>query len=572
MKEILLINLTRMGDLLQTTPLMAGLKKNYRGSRITLLVNSAFSEICRGIPFIDDLLVFDMKDYRNRLTNGKYTLAENYKYLEELIGQVNEREYDLTVNITHSPVSAILTSFIRTKEVRGFTIDSEGHRIIKHPWMRYFFNVIPNRNYNPFHLVDMYLKIGGVNREIDRLMYETPPGGEEGALSHLKQEGVSESDLLIGFHLGASKSDKTWPVSSYVELAAMIGREFGAKILLFGTEGERDLADKFEQITDDLPINLIGKTNLGELAAIMKRCRLFISNDTGPLHIAASAGTKVIDISAANVNFMETGPYGEGHYVIQADLPCVPCGFDVQCKDMICKEVLQPAAVFNVVKEALCESGSKFVSDSPLNRNLQVYKSYFKEDGFIDFNPLIKHPIRKETFYRILYRYVWSLDDLISDETDSGYKGILRDIAAYDDFKHAYKISRSIAEEAAVLDKLITLSEKGRHLAAQIQEEAVQEALDIKRLKGIWNEIETIDNKIELIGHTNPCFRPLTIMYGYAKESLEGNNLRVLAETSGSHYNDLTVRSLNMMFLLKRVISDMDSAAKENPLEFSCQK
>jgi ADP-heptose:LPS heptosyltransferase len=523
MKEILLINLTRMGDLLQTTPLMAGLKERFPGARITLLVNSAFSEICRGIPFIDDLISFDMKDYKNRLVNGTYTLVENYSYLVELIEQVNAQEYDLTVNITHSRASAILTSHIRTKEVRGFTIDSEGNRIIKHPWMRYFFNVIPNRNYNPFHL-------------------------------------------------GASKSDKTWPVSSYSDLAAMIRRDFGAKILLFGTEGERDLADTFEQISDVRPINFVGKTKLGELAAIMKRCSLFISNDTGPLHIAASAGTKVIDISAANVNFMETGPYGEGHYVIQADLPCVPCGFDVQCKDMICKDVLQPAAVFNVVKEALGESGSTFVSDSPLSRDLQVYKSYFKEDGFIDFHPLIKHPIRKETFYRILYRYVWSLDDLISDETDTVYKSILRDIEAYDDFKDAYKISRSIAEEAAVLDKLTRLSEKGRSLADQIQKEAGQESLDIKKLKGIWNELETIDNEIKLIGHTNPCFRPLTIMYAYAKESLEGNDLRVLAEASGRHYSDLTVRSLNMKFILKKVIGDVDSTAKEKTCECSCQK
>ena len=63
MKEILLINLTRMGDLLQTTPLMSGLKNAYPGVRITLLVSSRFMDICRGIPFIDELIVFDGRDH-----------------------------------------------------------------------------------------------------------------------------------------------------------------------------------------------------------------------------------------------------------------------------------------------------------------------------------------------------------------------------------------------------------------------------------------------------------------------------------------------------------------------------
>ena len=119
MKEILIINLTRMGDLLQTTPLMAGLKELHRSSRITLLINSAFTEICRGIPFFDDLVVIDMKEYRTRLVNKEHSLVENYRFLENLIHQINAREYDLTINITHSPVSAILTSFIRTREIRS---------------------------------------------------------------------------------------------------------------------------------------------------------------------------------------------------------------------------------------------------------------------------------------------------------------------------------------------------------------------------------------------------------------------------------------------------------------------
>ena len=82
MKEIFIINLTRMGDLLQTTPLMAGFKEANPGVRITLLINSSFVGICKGIPFIDELFVFDMQGFRDRLLNKEYSLIENYRFIE----------------------------------------------------------------------------------------------------------------------------------------------------------------------------------------------------------------------------------------------------------------------------------------------------------------------------------------------------------------------------------------------------------------------------------------------------------------------------------------------------------
>jgi ADP-heptose:LPS heptosyltransferase len=565
MKEILIINLTRMGDLLQTTPLMAGLKVKHPGSRITLLANTTFTEICKGIPFIDDLIVFDMKGYRNRLLEKQYTLVENYRFLEALISQINRKEYDLTINVTHSPISAILTSFVRTKEIRGFTIDSEGHRIIKHPWMRYFFNVIPTRIYNPFHLVDMYLKIGDVMPEVKGLVFRALEEEEEKAELLLRTEGVSEDDMLIGIHLGASKSDKTWPVSSYAELADLIASSFGAKIVLFGTAGEKDLADEFEMTAGVKPVNFVGKTDLGELSALLKRCKLFISNDTGPLHIATSVGTTVIDISTANVHFMETGPYGEGHYVIQADLPCVPCGFDVECKDMVCKSFIKPHAVFEVVKDVVKGQHEDYKSDSPTWKDIQVFKSCFKEDGLLGFYPLIRHPLSKEIIYRLLYRQVWNKDfNPADDKAGMGYENICAAISSCYSFNGVHEIIPSIKRELDVVEKLVNLAGEGSNLVNLIAEEAEEVDRDIKKIKEIWRKIEVIDNEIELIGHTNSCFQSFVIIFKFAKEALEGDELRTLAVASSGIYNDLMNSSSRMLQLMKRLIFFLESNSEGN--------
>lgn len=572
MKEILIINLTRMGDLLQTTPLMAGLKEEHPGSRITLLVNSAFIEICRGIPFIDDLIDFDMKDYRKRLVEPKYSLVENYNFIEGLISRINTKEYDLTINITHSPISAILTSFVWTKEVRGFSINPEGHRVIKHPWMRYFFNVVPNRIYNPFHLVDMYLKMGGVKPEIKGLIYNSSREDEERASLLLEREGISEGDMLVGFHLGASKSDKTWPVSSYAELAGMTADAFGARIVLFGSPGEADLAGRFEMDSHVRPVNFVGKTNIGELAALLRRCSLFISNDTGPLHVATSVGTKVIDISTANVHFMETGPYGEGHYVIQADLPCVPCGFDVKCLDMVCKSVVKPSAVFEVVKEALESEMDAFIKDPPAWTNLQVYKSHFKDDGYLGFAPLIRQPLNRETFYRILYRQLWNIDSGPMNAEADTYDNIYREMSHYSLPGCFPEIMAAVRKEIEALTNLINLSEDGFNHISLIAEEAANGPLDVKKIKDIWQKVGPIEKEIELIGHANPCFRPLTLIFMYAKEALEGNDLKVISLASRAIYEDLVNRSKNMLQLITAAIQLQESGPAGNGLELTYNK
>lgn len=573
MKEILIINLTRMGDLLQTTPLIAGLKEMHGGSRITLLVNSAFTEICRGIPFIDELIEFDMKDYRKRLLEKKYSLVENYHFIEQLINRINSREYDLAINLTHSAISAILTSLIKTKEIRGFSIDSEGHRVIKHPWMRYFFNVIPNRNYNPFHLVDMYLKIGGVRPVTKGLVYNSAREDGERASLLLEREGIKQGDMLIGFHLGASKSDKTWPVSSYAELAGMIADAYGARILLFGSPGEAGLAGQFEMDSHVRPVNYVGKTNIGELAALLRRCRLFISNDTGPLHIATSVGTRVIDISTANVHFMETGPYGEGHYVIQADLPCVPCGFDVKCMDMVCKSFIKPSAVFGVVKEAIEGEMNAFSNDSHSWNNLQVYKSHFKDDGYLGFTPLIRQPMNRETFYRILYRQLWNIESgSINGEAELLHNNICREMSHYSLSDGIPEIVSTVRKEIEVLTHLADLSEEGLNLISHISEEAGKDHLDVRKIKDIWGKVGPVEKEIELIGHAHPCFRPLTLIFMYEKEALEGNDLKIISGASRAIYSDLMNRAGNLLRLMMASIRLEESASEGEGRELTYNK
>ncbi|MBI5409984.1 MAG: glycosyltransferase family 9 protein [Nitrospirae bacterium] len=572
MKEILIINLTRMGDLLQTTPVMAGFKETYPGVKITLLANSQFAEICRGIPFIDELIVFEMKDFKLKFHNSERSIVESFRRIEGLINELNKKEYDLAINFTHSPGSAILTSMVRAGEIRGNTVDAEGHKLLKHPWMRYFFNVVPNREYNPFHLVDMNLKSAGVMSKTRRLFYEIPEGDRKNANEMLQGEGVASNDMLIGLHLGASKGDKRWSAASFAALADMIVREFDAKIILFGSPDEAGLAREFEKTVKFKPLNFAGRTNLGELSSLLKSCSLLISNDSGPLHVATAAGTRVIDVSVANVHYLETGPYGEGHYVIQADLPCSPCDFHVECNNMVCKDIIKPEAVFEVVKEALKDNPSVspplvkegIKEGDPRFKDVQVYKTGFKEDGLIRFDPLVKRPLKKENIYRLLYREVWNMTpEKTNGKADMTYRDLCAELSSFYLLSDIEDVILSLGKEVAALEELVSASGEGFELISLITDEASREKIDVGKVKEIWKRVEAVDAGIELIGYANPCFRPLVLIFTYSKEASEGSELRSLAEDSCRIYRDLNSTSSYLLKMMKKLIAFFEAVSEK---------
>ena len=406
LRNVLIINLTRMGDLIQTTPVMAALRKAHPGVRITLAVSNNFAGICPLMRHIDRLVVFPISDLVQMLHDGGTRLVHAYRLIEGSLNEINDTVYDMTLNFTHSSDSMVLTTLVKTAEIRGAMMDGRGHVSKRYPWMQYFFNVIPCRRDNPFHLCDIYLRAACPAPAERGLILDVPEEVGDRVADMLAEQGVGENDTLIGLQLGASAEDKRWPVLSFAEVADRLAGTLGARIVLTGSKGEAPHGEEFMAVTKTGALNFIGKTTLEDLAGLIKRCNLFISNDTGPLHIATAVGTATINVSMASVNFRETGPYGEGHYVIAPEAPCFPCDFGTQCGDPVCKAMVRVDHVFELARCML--AGAPFDwEDDELWRDAQVYRTSFGTDGFIDYEPLIQKPLRIEDLYRMIFRKTW---------------------------------------------------------------------------------------------------------------------------------------------------------------------
>jgi ADP-heptose:LPS heptosyltransferase len=141
----------------------------------------------------------------------------------------------------------------------------------------------------------------------------------------LNKKNVPSQDLLVAFAPGAAWSYRRWPSERFIELGRWLQETYGAHILIVAGKDESDLALKIEKgLLENKTINLAGKTTLRQMASILKRCTLFVGNDSGPLHIAAAAGISVIGFYGPG-EYQRFKPWGIDFDVLRLGLYCSPC-------------------------------------------------------------------------------------------------------------------------------------------------------------------------------------------------------------------------------------------------------
>jgi heptosyltransferase-2 len=175
---------------------------------------------------------------------------------------------------------------------------------------------------------NLYLLQGIVNenfKSADLRMEDAGENAEESVKKMLKEAGV-EGKILAGVHPGSVWPTKCWPEENYAKLITRLERELGIISIIVGGKNDLDLGEQVVRLADAHPINFSSKTTLTELMALMKHFKIFITNDSGPMHIATAFGVPTLGIFGPTTKELGFFPYGEGHRVIEVKgLPCRPC-------------------------------------------------------------------------------------------------------------------------------------------------------------------------------------------------------------------------------------------------------
>lgn len=311
-KNLLCIRPDNIGDVLMTTPGIRALKHSVKGRKITLLASRSGGGICRYIPEIDDVIEFDFPWYKH---TGHAAAAS----LFEVIKEIKSRQFDAAVIFTvysqQPQTAAMLCYMAGIPRVAGYC--RENPYALISDWVP-----DPEPLYQIKHEVtrqlDLVKELGARVRD-ESLSLQLPAGAEEALNHRLYRLGVELKKPWLVLHPGASEDKRQYPAHLFVRAAEKIIHELRYQILLTGSEAEKPLVETIARQLGNNAFSLAGKCDIAGLIALIKQAPLLISNNTGPVHIAAAMKTPVIVLYALT-NPQHT-PWMVKHRVLPFGIP-----------------------------------------------------------------------------------------------------------------------------------------------------------------------------------------------------------------------------------------------------------
>jgi heptosyltransferase II len=313
-RRILLLRLERIGDLLMSAPAIAAVRQFAPDAHIDLIVGSWNASSARLIPGIDRVETLDAS-WLSRGAGGGGMRA--------LMSQARSwrmRDYDLAINFEGDIRSHLLIALSGATERAGFTMAGGGPLLTR----RFEFDPRQHTTANAWRLVTDTFKALGFRRaatDTPPLRLQLPALARERAAALLGRE-----ERVIALHASGGREIKQWPPERFAEAAARVARDYDATLVLTGSPGDRPIVDTVRaKLPDDIAtIDLTGELDLPILGAVLERCLVFLTGDTGPMHLAAAVGTPTVAVFGPS-DPARYAPISTRHRVVRIDLPCAPC-------------------------------------------------------------------------------------------------------------------------------------------------------------------------------------------------------------------------------------------------------
>ncbi len=514
--KIVIIQLTRIGDLIQTVQATRQFKAENPEASISLIARRKFA---KGLMFLletvfDEIILFDTKDFfRSK------TLKSGSDELHSFINNINQTSYDYCVNLSFGKSSGYLSSLVNAKHRLGIFRNHKAELIINDRWSQFVYSNVLNNTENPFSLVDIYKYIVGVEQTH---ILDPDPDFEQ-----------REANVVI--HPFASQRKKKWGISRWGELIYKMAKDNpDYKFHIVG--GKEDIAEAQRLIHTPSLQNLkeriiihAGNASIAQTYQILMNSRLFIGHDSMVSHLASETLTPGIVISLGTVRHQETTPYGRDFYNIIPKNKCYPCAIEKECELLPCHNSINHQVISvlansilnkdEISRESLTEKLTTFHLAS-----IEIFTTDFTEDGIIYKEVLSEYKATREVF-KVYYDIIWQY--------------YLRGIETN---KQLPMISPSTAQELSKylsgINYLYELYNFGMKYSNKIIEISESENIDIKAIQENINKLGEIDNLCNITKKTYPLLKGLVDYFYVNKANAIGDNLVDISKNNLLNYYD----------------------------------
>jgi heptosyltransferase II len=386
MKNILLIRLSSLGDIVLTSPAIRAVREHFPQARISMLVAAQSAELVTENPHLDEVIPFDRK-VRNKDTGE----------MVRIVRLLRERNFDLAIDFQRKFRTSLLAYLSGAKCRVGYhqpngvlctvRVPDRGNQ---HAIDRYF---------DLLHAVDipatdrtLELFLAKSDRAYAREIFSAKGVDDKSSNQAIKQSSnnrsptsgsrrfirnqpsnnqlesgslrekptinpklVDSNRLTVGLFPGAGWKLREWMPDRFAAIGDRVANQFGAQVLIFGGPRERALVENVTHLMKTPPISFVEALPIRRFAALVEACDLFITNDTGPMHIAAATHTPTIALFGPG-NHIRFQPLAPIHTTIRHYVPCNPCKqFTDRCKNNVCMKLITVDEVWEAVYRTITD-------------------------------------------------------------------------------------------------------------------------------------------------------------------------------------------------------------------------
>ncbi len=351
-KKILVLRYRFIGDTILTVPFLRNLRRAEPHAFIAWVVAPGSAEVIRGIPYVDELIYWDPVTIHADSRGTHRTWKEKWGFIREL----RARRFDKVYILKRSLSSAIMALLSGAPQRIGFATEGRGLLLTKRVQYRQDRHEVEN-----FLAV---LRADGVGVADDFLECWTTAEEDAAADGLLADAGMAGTKKVAAIHPFAANPLRGWPLEDFAALALRL-REQGMATLILGAPGDIGMFDEARHLFGPDVIDLVGKCSIRVTMALLKRCSLFIGNDSGLMHLAAAAGIPLVALFGPQ-SPVKFGPWSDRASVIYKNFACSPCRqkFFTECEPSARR---RPACVEAITVDEVLAAGMALFREDRLS-------------------------------------------------------------------------------------------------------------------------------------------------------------------------------------------------------------
>lgn len=348
-KNLLVVRLDNLGDVLLATPAIRVIKENLPDVRITLLASLAGAQVAELNDDIDDVIVYEAP-----WMDVPRTLPQDSKREQAMISHIRARDFDGTIIFTsyhQSSLPAAYLAYLADIPLRhAASIDFPG-------------TLLTSRHRHPEGIIheveralDLVAGVGFVGKQRDMIL-KVPAATTEEMREVLAREGITFEQPLVVIHPGCSCQARTYPYEGYIRVADMLIDRCDAQVVFTGLPSEAELVARILHRMKRPACSIAGRTSFKQLAAVIGLSDLVVTNNTGPMHVCSCLKTPVVVLFALTNPPQQWGPWRVPHRLLNHPTTCTtPCYKFVCPTDHACLAKVSPVEIVEAAGDLLRES------------------------------------------------------------------------------------------------------------------------------------------------------------------------------------------------------------------------